>query len=109
MQSFDQIPAGRVFDPLTTHRLPGRLNSEAVARLLGFQPHDVPILVAAKLLEPVGKPVPNAVKYFAAVVVEQCRHDPKWLDSATKAVSRYWRDKNGRRTAVLNDEPVPVG
>jgi hypothetical protein len=75
MQTFVARPAGKPFDPLTTHRLSGRLNAEQAAFLLGFQSHDIPVLARAKLLEPLGKPVPNAPKYFAAVVLDELRSD----------------------------------
>jgi hypothetical protein len=35
----------------------------------GRQPHDVPLLVAARLLKPLGNPAPNGVKYYAAVEI----------------------------------------
>jgi hypothetical protein len=34
---------------------------------MGFTPHDIPTLVRAGLLKPLGRPTPNAVKYFAAL------------------------------------------
>jgi len=47
--------------------LPARLDAEQVAWVLNYQPHDVPVLVAARLLKPLGNPQPNSVKYFAAL------------------------------------------
>ena len=44
---------------------PARLTVEQVAWLLGCQPHDVPVLVAAKLLKPLGNLPQNGVKFFA--------------------------------------------
>jgi hypothetical protein len=35
--------------------LPGRVNTSEAALLLGFQEHDIALLVAAKLLGPLGK------------------------------------------------------
>ena len=55
------------FALLNSRRLPGRLNTSEVAIVLGFHEHDIAPLVAAKLLLPLGKPAPNAPKYFAAV------------------------------------------
>jgi hypothetical protein len=52
---------------LNCRRLPGRLNTTEAAVLLGFQEHDIPVLIAGKLLTPLGRPAPNAPKYFAAV------------------------------------------
>ena len=48
------------FALLNCRRLPGRLNTTETAVLLGVQDHDVPILTAAKLLVPLGKPAANA-------------------------------------------------
>lgn len=67
--------------------LPARLNVEQTAAMLGFQPHDIPTLVAAGLLFPLGRAAKgkNTVKYFALVDVEERRRDPKWLSKATDA------------------------
>jgi len=67
--------------------LPARLNAEQTAALLGFQPHDIPALVGAGLLHPLGRSTKgkNTVKYFAMVDVEERRRDPKWLSKATDA------------------------
>lgn len=45
---------------LNCRRLPGRLNTAETALLLGVQEHDIPVLVAARLIFPLGKPAPNA-------------------------------------------------
>ena len=89
--------AYRPVECLNLYRLPARLDSRQTASLLGFQVHDIPVLIAAKLLEPLGKPVPNAPKYFAACVIEELRGNPDWLDKASRAVSRHWRVRNGRK------------
>lgn len=89
---------------LNVLRLPGRLDGRQAASVLGFQPHDIPVLMAAKLLQPLGKPVPNAPKYFAGCVIEELRCNPEWLDRATRALTRYWQDKNGKRPAALSNE-----
>ena len=81
---------------MTYVRLPGRLDVEQTAALLGFQPHDVPVLIRAKLLKPLGNPAPNAPKYFAACDVRKLAHDRDMLDKATKTVGQHWRRKNGR-------------
>ena len=74
--------------------LPARLNSVQTARLLGFAEHDVPILVAAKLLIPLGNPAHNAPKYFARVDVLSYAEDRNWLNRATKTLSKHWQKKN---------------
>ena len=59
---------------------------------------EIPVLIAGKLLKPLGNPAPNAMKWFAADTVEELRHDLKWLSRATDAVMLYWRGKNARKT-----------
>jgi hypothetical protein len=76
------------FSLLEALRLPARLNTEQVAQVAGFQPHDIPLLVRAGLLKPLGGGPRNSVKFFAAIEVEELCRDRKWLDRATKAVSR---------------------
>ena len=83
---------------LNCRRLPGRLNTAETAVLLGFQEHDIPALIAGKLLTPLGKPAANAPKYFAAVDVLNAAQDREWLSQATRALSRYWSEKNGRKS-----------
>jgi hypothetical protein len=82
---------------LDLHRLPARMTPEQAAQLLGFAPHDIPVLVKASLLKPLGKPAQQAVKYFAAYELEQHAVDHEWLDAATKAVSGFWSKQNRRR------------
>jgi hypothetical protein len=53
----------------------------------------VPILVAARLLKPLGNPQPNSVKYFAASEVLERWEDRAWLEKATKALSEHWQKK----------------
>jgi hypothetical protein len=82
---------------------PGRFDSEQTAWFLGFQPHDIPVLIAAGLLRPLGRPRPNSVKYFAAVDLEALRTDPKWLSKATDVVQTQWRRKNGAKSKAQAD------
>lgn len=76
---------------------PARLDAAQTAAILGFQAHDIPTLVAAKLLKPLGKPVQNSVKYFAAVEVLARFEDPDWLNRATQRTSERWEVKNSRK------------
>jgi hypothetical protein len=87
---------------LNCRRLPGRLNTSEAALLLGFKEHDIALLIATKLLMPLGKPAPNAPKYFAAVEIAQRASDPGWLSSATKQLAKHWQRKNQRKK---NAEP----
>jgi hypothetical protein len=69
-------------------RLPARLTVEQTARLCGFQNHDIPVLIKKKLLNPLGSNQRNSVRYFARSEIEEKCEDRKWLDRATKAISR---------------------
>ncbi|TAK98722.1 MAG: hypothetical protein EPO07_11620 [Verrucomicrobia bacterium] len=71
--------------------MPARLNTEQTAQVLGFQPHDVPLLVKAGLLKPLGGGPRNCVKFFAAFELEALTNNRNWLDRATKAISRRAR------------------
>jgi hypothetical protein len=96
------------FALLNCRRLPGRLNSAEAALLLGFQEHDICTLVAAKCLSPLGKPAPNAPKYFAAVEIAALAQDRDWLGQATKALAKFWLGKNQRKGAPLLHSVSPV-
>lgn len=87
---------------------PARLNPEQAARILGFQPHDIPVLVAADLLEPLGKPAGNAVKYFAAVKVFALCYEEKWLNKATDVVYGHWKTKNAHKSKSATMVVLPT-
>ena len=91
------VTAQEKFALLNCRRLPGRLNTSEAAVLLGFQEHDMALLIAAKLLVPLGKPAPNAPKYFAAVEIMDRIVNAEWLSAATKVISKYWRKKNQQK------------
>ena len=76
---------------------PARLTVEQAAWVLGCQPHDVPILVAARLLKPLGNPPPNGIKFFATLEVLELGKDRSWLAKITNTVSQHWQKKNGRQ------------
>lgn len=78
-------------------RLPGTLLAEQVSALFGFQPHDIPVLVAAKLLVPLGNPTPTSVKHFAASDVVAKAANRKWLHRAVNCIYRHWRKNHQHR------------
>jgi len=82
---------------LDLRRLPGRLTAAESAAVLGFGATDIPILVSRGLLKPLGRPNPNATKYFSSVLVTQHSSDPTWLDRATVAIAKHWQAKNQRK------------
>ncbi|HOX64126.1 MAG TPA: hypothetical protein PLL56_14800 [Verrucomicrobiota bacterium] len=77
--------------------LPARLDASQAAWYLGFEPHEIPMLIAANLLKPLGKPARNCTKYFATETLEQLRRDEKWLARASDAIAAYWRLRNARK------------
>ncbi len=79
-------------------QLPARLTVEQAAWVLNCQPHDVPILVGAGLLKPLGNPPPNGIKFFATSDVLEVSRDRTWLVKATSTVSKHWHTKNARKT-----------
>lgn len=78
-------------------KLPARLDGAQVAWLLNCQPHDIPVLVRARLLKPLGTPPPNARKLFAADEVLELSRDKTWLAKMSNAIHDGWRKKNGSR------------
>ena len=64
--------------------------------MLGFHEHDICVLAAAKMLVPLGKPAPNAPKYFATVDILTRGENRDWLSEATKTIAKYWLRKNQR-------------
>jgi hypothetical protein len=78
---------------------PARLDAREAAWALKFAPHDIPILVAAKLLKPLGNPPPNAVKTFSADEIRALAKDRVWLSKATNAIHQHWQRKNRNKSA----------
>jgi hypothetical protein len=70
---------------------PARLKASEAAELLGFHEDDMALLVRENLIEPLGEPTHNAVKYFALNDVEAMGRDGAALAAATKAI--YARNK----------------
>jgi hypothetical protein len=92
---------------------PARLSVEQVAWVLGCQSHDIAILVASRLLKPLGNPQPNAVKYFCTAEILELAEDRSWLAKVTNTISQYWQKKNARKTgkgmgtALAGLSPLP--
>jgi hypothetical protein len=90
---------------LNCRRLPGRLTTGAAAILLGFSEHDIAPLVKAKLLAPLGKPAPNAPKYFASSKIESLARDEAWQARATQVLAKHWIQRNNRKKHGEADSP----
>jgi hypothetical protein len=92
-------------------QLPARLTAEQAAWVLNCQPHDVPALVAHRLLKPLGNPAANAVKFFVTADVLENAKDRAWLIKATNTISQHWQHQNARKKSqkageLLNGEVV---
>jgi hypothetical protein len=77
--------------------VPARLDATQTAWFLGFEPHEIPRLVTAGLLKPLGHPARNSTKFFATETLEQFRRDEKWLARASDAIASYWRERNAHK------------
>ncbi len=78
-------------------QLPARLTSEQAAWVLNCQAHDIPILVAARLLKPLGNPPPNGIKFFGTADLLELAKDRAWLVKVTSAVNQHWHRQNAKR------------
>ena len=79
---------------LHARRLPGRILSEPTAVLLGFEKHDIPILIRGKFLKPLGAPKANSTKWFATSEIIRLSADREFLSKATAYLQNKWRAKN---------------
>jgi hypothetical protein len=86
------------------NQLPARLTAEQAAWVLNCQPHDVPVLVAARLLKPLGNPSPYNVKFFAASQLLEQVKDRTWLAKVTNALNQHWQKRNAAKKNWLTGE-----
>ena len=88
--------------------LPARLTAEQAAWVINCQAHDIPVLVAAKLLKPLGNPPVNGIKYFStADVLEACK-DRNWLMRVSAAIYMNWARRNARYASAAAAAAVPA-
>jgi hypothetical protein len=92
---------------LNLRQLPAIMNPEETAMFLGMTPHDIPILVAHKLLTPLGNPIQSSVKCFAKVVLEELAKNIEWLHQAKATTQGHWAMKNARKSADAEYSPLP--
>ena len=76
---------------------PARLTAEQTAWMLNCQQHDIPILVASRLLKPLGHPPANGIKFFATLEVMELTRDRNWLAKVTTAIYSHWHKQNAAR------------
>ena len=87
-------------------QLPARLTAEQAAWVLNCGPHDIPALMAARLLKPLGNPPPNSVKYFATLEVIEASKDRTWLVKLTNALNQHWKRKNAVKKGCQAQEAL---
>ena len=79
---------------LSLPRLPARLDLNQAAEILGFLPHEMRVLLKIGLLKPLGKPAANGHKFFCTAEISALSQNREWLDKATRAVAKHWKDRN---------------
>jgi len=84
---------------LNLKTIPARLKAEEASWYLGFEPHEITILMGQGILKPLGRPPTTGVKHFSAVALEELRRDPKWLARASDCLVQYWKSRNEKRPA----------
>lgn len=78
-------------------QLPARLSAEQAGWVLNCQPHDIPALVNARLLKPLGNPAQNGAKYFATADILESLKDRSWLTRLTNTINQHWQRQNARK------------
>jgi hypothetical protein len=66
----------------------------------------MPLLSRAGHLKPLGKPAPNARKWYAMVELERLSRDQVWLDRAIRLVDRLVREANGKQKGKGSGEAL---
>ena len=90
-------------------QLPARLTAEQAAWVLNCQPHDIPALVAARLIKPLGNPPPNGAKFFATAEVLESSKDRHWLARMSATIYQHWHHKNARQKEMAVNEELIAG
>ena len=86
-------------------QLPARLTAEQTGWVLNCQAHDIPALINAKLLKPLGNPSQNSAKYFATVDVLEKSKDSSWLVKVTNTICQHWQHQNARKKSTGEKGP----
>jgi hypothetical protein len=81
------------------YKLPVCITKEKIAGVLGIATHNIPPLVRAGLLKPLGHPGRYCVKYFSRDDLAEKFQDVEWLGKVVAAIHRHWRNKNARKRA----------
>ena len=77
-------------------RLPGTIDAEQAAILLGINEANIVILVNKSFLKPLGKDLAaNSAKRFSSVEIEELARNPQQMNRMHHLISSYWRTRNG--------------
>ena len=88
-------------------RLPARLTAEQTAWVLNCQVHDIPALVTAKLIKPLGNPPANGIKFYATADVLESMQDRNWLVRMSATIYQHWQRKNSaKRNPTASNQPT---
>lgn len=83
-------------------QLPARLTAEQAGWVLNCQAHDIPALVNARLLKPLGSPSQNSTKYFATADIVEMAKDRSWLVKITNTICQHWQRQNAAKKHKLS-------
>lgn len=78
-------------------QLPARLTAEQAGWVLNCQAHDIPALVNARLLKPLGNPAQNGAKFFCTADILERAKDSSWLIKVTNTINQHWQRQNARK------------
>jgi hypothetical protein len=83
-------------------QLPLRLTAEQAGWVLNCQPHDIPALIHARMLKPLGNPSVNGAKYFATADLLEIAKDRSWLVRMTTTINTHWQKQNAKNARCVN-------
>ena len=83
-------------------QLPVRLTAEQAGWVLNCQPHDIPALIHARLLKPLGNPSANGTKFFATADLLEIAKDRSWLVKMTTTINTHWQKQNAKNGRAAN-------
>ena len=86
--------------------LPARLTAEQTAWALNCQAHDIPALMNARLLKPLGNPAANSIKFFATADILENTKDRAWLVKVTTTIAQHWQRQNACKRSVASKTQV---
>jgi hypothetical protein len=85
---------------------PACIGVEEAARIFGWPPYFLPVLVRTGHLKPLGKPAQNSRKWFATAEIERLSRDLAWLDKAVRIVEKHVHDLNAKQRGKGLDEAL---